>query len=277
VGEIAVRRFEAVEGRTEEETMKRGVPAALQRTTILMVWALSGCGGDDGSTGDANDLGEATDVDDTADTGDSADVGGCRVDDDCDDGTFCNGVERCLPEDEAADERGCVPGTSPCLDGETCDEELDDCLPECEHELDADGDGHINELCGGDDCDDGDINRFAGNVEVCDGEGHDEDCNEETFGFLDADGDGVASSACCNGIECGGDCNDADAEINPRASDGPPVDCDGIDNDCSGTADEGCPCVEGETRECGTEPQLARIGECEPGTQICADGAFTTE
>ena len=34
-----------------------------------------------------------------------------------------------------------------------------------------------------------DPNNFPGNVEVCDEDGHDEDCMPETFGFLDADGD----------------------------------------------------------------------------------------
>ncbi len=35
------------------------------------------------------------------------------------------------------------------------------------------------------------------------------------------------------------DCNDADANIGPRVADGPPLSCDGVDNDCNGTPDDG--------------------------------------
>jgi len=43
--------------------------------------------------------------------------------------------------------------------------------------------------------------------------------------------------------------------------------CDGIDNDCDGTADNngaGCDCELGDSQACGSS-----IGECEKGTQIC--------
>ena len=57
-----------------------------------------------------------------------------------------------------------------------------------------------------------------------------------TFDCPDHDGDGYTDEACG-----GTDCDDADPEVNPGATDGPPDHCDRIDNDCDGTMDEGCP------------------------------------
>ncbi len=213
-----------------------------------------------------------------------AEPASCRADSDCDDGVYCNGAEQCLPSDPRADAHGCVPGTPvDCDDGVACT--LDSCsemLRACHHTPpDNDGDGHGDANCLdamgnplGDDCDDNDANRYPGNTEVCDH--HDEDCNPDTLGFLDADGDGASSSACCNGTNCGPDCNDSDATIHPGAADGPPSACDNVDNDCSGVADEGCPCVEGLMRPCGTPPELGHVGECRPGQQFCVAGAWTS-
>src|SRR5690606_28768400 len=87
---------------------------------------------------------------------------------DCDDGSFCNGTERCVPGDPTADARGCVLGVAPCDDEEECMEEADACLPRSCEEPDTDGDGHVSAHCGGDDCDDSDGNRYPGNAETCD-------------------------------------------------------------------------------------------------------------
>jgi len=85
---------------------------------------------------------------------------------------------------------------------------------------DADGDGHVNIACGGDDCDDNDAVKFPGNDEICDPEGHDEDCNEATAGLFDNDRDGYNASGCfqiINGviISLGEDCDDNNAAIYP--------------------------------------------------------------
>lgn len=63
---------------------------------------------------------------------------------------------------------------------------------------DADRDGHDAIEFGGDDCDDQDANRFPGNVEVCDAEGHDEDCDFGTGGLRDLDNDGHVDNQCFN-------------------------------------------------------------------------------
>ena len=81
------------------------------------------------------------------------------------------------------------------------------------------------------DCDDNDANEFPGQV-----------------WFLDADGDdysnGSSQTTCQRPVDhftaaelisTSGDCNDNDAAINPGATEV----CDGIDNDCNGSIDEG--------------------------------------
>ena len=153
----------------------------------------------------------------------------------CDDGMFCNGGERCLPDDPAAAPDGCVPGAPPCATNEICEEALTVCRPDCEVDEDADDDGHVAIACGGDDCDDADPERHPGALEVCDLEGRDEDCDPSTVGDRDIDGDGLVSSQCCNGSTCGPDCDDNVRSTHPGSVEV----CDGADNDCDGATDEG--------------------------------------
>ncbi len=160
------------------------------------------------------------------------DAGVCAADDDCDDGVFCDGVERCAPGAAGADTRGCAEGDPPCGADRSCDEAAARCR--CP-DADLDGDGHDAISCGGDDCDDGDATRYPGNIELCDADDHDEDCDGETFGYRDEDGDGWPDRACCNGARCGGDCDDGDASRSPTETEV----CDGRDDDCDGAVDEG--------------------------------------
>lgn len=145
----------------------------------------------------------------------------CESASDCDNAVFCDGDEACV-------DGVCEPGTPPCELG--CDETTDACSMRCRDDEDADG--HISIDCGGDDCDDLDAERYPGNTEICD-DGHDEDCDPDTFG-TDADGDGYSATECCNDDRCGDDCNDSLPGVNPGASDG----CGGGDEDCDGSIDE---------------------------------------
>jgi len=149
----------------------------------------------------------------------------CTTDDECDDGVFCNGVETCAGR--------CVAGDSPCVAGQTCDEDAATCVTECSVDADADDDGVMARECGGTDCDDSDPERFPGAVEICDGD--DEDCDDTTFGDDDADGDGYVDAACCNGDTCGTDCDDSDSGAHPDLAEV----CNGADTDCDGMVDEG--------------------------------------
>jgi hypothetical protein len=182
-----------------------------------------------------------------ADDGGQADTGGrdagprCAVDTDCDDGRYCDGVERCAPSDPSADARGCVSNPSPCMPSQQCIESERRCVTVCAVQPDADGDGASSITCGGIDCDDADANRYPTNHEVCDDAGHDEDCNPTTYGFRDADGDGDVDAACCNEDPathvhiCGGDCADQRRDVRSGLAES----CDALDNDCDGTIDEG--------------------------------------
>ena len=222
----------------------------------LAVAALAGCGNDSG-TADASASSDARIV-------------RCVDDDDCDDGSFCTGVERCEPDLGAADARGCVLGRMPCLEGQTCDETADACETDCAITRDADGDGALAEECGGSDCDDANEARHPGATEVCDADDLDEDCDPETFGVRDDDDDDWADARCCNGERCGDDCDDASAAINPGAVDS----CDRAmrDEDCSGTPNDrpgGCACVDGDTAPCEER------GACAAGMRTCVDGALS--
>ena len=121
----------------------------------------------------------------------------CSTDQACDDGVYCNGVERCRKSDPQARSGRCVAGAPPCEEGVTCDEVNDRCLtrPGCAVS-DADGDGYDSIACGGNDCDDKDAGRNPGETEVCDAAGRDEDCDVKTFGDKDEDGDGFIDAMC---------------------------------------------------------------------------------
>jgi hypothetical protein len=177
----------------------------------------------------------------------------CFEDADCQDGLYCNGVERCKSDFGASDVKSCThPEYGPC-GRNACDERNDAC--DCSNP-DFDDDTVLIAGCatgGLVDCDDNDTNRFPGNVETCDAADpeHDEDCKDESYAGPDDDGDkdGYYPSHCANAhyyqpVELaisqkhrtnqGNDCDDTRNDVHPEAEET----CDGVDNDCNGVVDE---------------------------------------
>ncbi|MGM0555184.1 MAG: putative metal-binding motif-containing protein, partial [Myxococcota bacterium] len=89
----------------------------------------------------------------------------------------------------------------------------------------------------------------------CDGQ-VDEGCDDDGDGFCDDSMTITTNDACPEttvGDRATFDCNDGDSDINPDATE----ECDGIDSDCDGTADENdgdatdyCEADEGQQTDC---------------------------
>jgi Putative metal-binding motif len=170
------------------------------------------------------------------------------------------------------------PGNAEICDGQdnNCDALADDDDPNLSGAptwyQDNDGDGFGDGTSGvvacaslgvtdGNDCDDLDpfVNPDA--IEVCDSGDVDEDCNgvadDADLGvvgagswYTDADGDGygtgsatVSCEALAGEAPADGDCDDADATLNPGAEEV----CDTVDNDCDGLIDDNDTAVVGGT------------------------------
>ncbi|MFH1438638.1 MAG: putative metal-binding motif-containing protein [Pseudomonadota bacterium] len=91
----------------------------------------------------------------------------------CDDGEVCTGQERC------SEYHSCVSGTVPdCSDDDICTIDIcDEDRGGCVHDpRDLDEDGHEDDNCDGDDCNDRDPEIYPGRDEICD-DGKDNNCN----------------------------------------------------------------------------------------------------
>jgi subtilisin-like proprotein convertase family protein len=121
---------------------------------------------------------------------------------------------------------------------EICDGLDNDCDPSTDEGVDGDADGET--ICAGD-CDDADGNNSTLLAEVCDGQ--DNNCDAVVDEGFDVDGDTFLSAAAgCGVFYDPVDCDDSDPAILPGALD---VCGDGVDNDCSGVADDGLISVAG--------------------------------
>jgi Putative metal-binding motif len=204
------------------------------------------------------------------------------ADEDCD-GATDEQVRRACGSDVGA----CVAGSQVCTAGvfgacsgevgaaaETCNGQDDDCDGRTDETLTR-GCGSDVGACqaGTETCSGGSWSACSGSVspaaERCEGR-NDEDCDGAvdehctcTSGSSRACGSTVgrcrAGTQTCSADGNWGACMGA---TDPRVET-----CDGTDDDCDGVRDEGCECLTGVSRSCGSN-----VGECSAGTETC-DGS----
>ncbi len=192
----------------------------------------------------------------------------CKAPSDCDDKNECTVGETCSTTTHACVAGTAAPKGSPCkLDGgapgscngvlcakagcgnkiveatlgEECDDgnldDTDGCRSDCKYTCHNDAECDDKNACTGTEkCDLSKHTCSKGTPLVCDDKNPctDDKC-DVTKGcvstVIDMDGDGFAPSS----TGCGKDCNDGDPAINPKAAEA----CNGIDDNCDGTIDEG--------------------------------------
>ncbi|MBN1543860.1 putative metal-binding motif-containing protein [Candidatus Woesearchaeota archaeon] len=150
-----------------------------------------------------------------------------------------------------------------------CDGLIDCADPDCGSNafcIDADSDSYTLDR----DCDDTSSAVYPGAVELCN--------------LVDDDCDGTVDEGCsCTPAgstqPCGTDAGECSAGVRTCLPGGtwgactgtpPSVEvCDRLDNDCDGMTDEGCGCVDGESKQCGTD-----VGICGFGSQLCVSGSW---
>lgn len=194
----------------------------------------------------------------------------CVRDSDCDDDVLCNGRETC------GDDAHCQKGDAPsCADSFECT--VDSCDPvtdTCVH-LPADDVCSDGASCNGvETCDPARASTATGCLAaapvVCD-DGLScttEMCVEPTGTCVtmgsDADGDGAIALGCGAGT----DCDDTNSAVHVGLDEV----CDGLDNDCSGDADDGTSmtCVRGSSIACTTSCGSSGTRACDETCQLAA-------
>ena len=173
--------------------------------------------------------------------------------DDCDsDGDGDLDADRC-GGDDCDDSDATINSAATEIAGDGIDQDCDE-VDDCYQDTDGDGYAGSSTAAGTDlacsgaaedsvasDCDDSDRAIYPGATETV-GDGVDQDCDDVDDCYDDGDGDGFGTSTVVTGadISCTGDsttsddCDDADADIHPRAAE---ITADGIDQDCDDADD----------------------------------------
>ena len=106
--------------------------------------------------------------------------------------------------------------------------------------------------------------------EVCDGE--DNDCDGQVDENAEIGWDRCGKGGCLVFTQlCAGGTPVTCTPLSQR-----PELCNGLDDNCDGTIDEGCNCRLGDTHGCYTAPIFTRdAGVCHPGARECVNGEFS--
>lgn len=189
----------------------------------------------------------------------------CASDVQCDDGCFCNGVERCADE-------VCVAGTEPCRDTiectiDGCDESVRSCVFEGDDSMCSDGDA-----CNGAEVCDPRVGgcRAASPLYCNDEDSCTVDSCDVTVGCVfeprDLDGDGYRDA------RCGGEDCDDDPRTGRMINPGADEQCEnGRDDDCDGARDYYDAECTPTNDDCATARRLAG-----PGTYNAATRSLTS-
>jgi hypothetical protein len=183
----------------------------------------------------------------------------------------CTSVADCFPDRPCLGSWYCDPefgcqfeAVLDCDDGDSCTvDACDDALGGCTTTpRDGDGDTHVDQACGGDDCDDAnpDVNP---------------DMPELPCNGIDDDCDPTTPETCCTPEPCSTPCGSTGVrDCNPDGTPGdcipPDETCNAADDDCDTVVDEGFDCVLGATGACATTCGSAGSRPCEAG---CTWGA----
>lgn len=221
-----------------------------RRTSLLTallgaVFALCACTDDAPAPADDAAVTDAPAADTSEGDAPVSDVA-CATNQDCDDGVYCNGAERCAGG-------LCAPGVDPCDDRYSCTRDVcDEAGRRCTRVPDDSMCGDTNACNGVERCDPTSPGALPGTG--CQPVREDSlvDCDDRNTCTLDAcderlgcvhsprdlDGDGyVAASCTLDGTPSGppgNDCNDSDARVFPGS---PEVCDDGRDNNCNNLTD----------------------------------------
>jgi len=184
----------------------------------------------------------------------------CTENSDIDCVGYCtnSGGDCCVPDNDGICDPDCIPGVDPNCAAHPCEENWN-----CSGGWDKLCDGvHTTHTCQG-------WEDLNGCNTFYDKPDETQNCYKE---FTcepadDTDKDGYPRRACYDakkGVVLDElDCDDNDASQNPKATEV----CNGEDDDCDGSIDEGCPCVGGATQSCGKN-----VGICKSGLQLCTGG-----